>query len=130
MRRLLALALLLAVPAAGAEAAGVSCSYSTEQQLRARAQVIFVGVALDGPATEDGFLVSPARFRVLRYLKSRGPRVVRVTTAVSRQSNGTYAYLSESVLARAGEPWRIYGRRNGRGVIIASPCSGSRIVRG
>ena len=127
MRRLLALALLLAVPAAGAEAAGVSCSYSTEQQLRARAQVIFVGVALDGPTTADGFLVSPARFRVLRYLKSRGPRIVRVTTGVSR----SYGYLSAaSVFAKAGERWRVYGRRNATGTVVTAPCSGSRRVRG
>ena len=123
-RRLLALALLLATAPAGAEAASVSCVVATEQQLRARAQVIFVGVALAGD-NATGTLLSPARFRVVRYVKGRGGRIVRVTTATRREGDG-YSAISIGINPRVGERWRIYGRRNSSGVIVTSACDGSR----
>lgn len=88
---------------------------------RARADVIFDGVAMEGP-TATGV----QRFRVSRYLKGGGPRVVRVRTGVIRRPDGTGSITSVSVLAERGQRWRIYARGSPRGVLRTSVCDGSR----
>jgi hypothetical protein len=101
-----------------------SCIYQTEKQHRAQADVVFGGIFLRGPATR-GMLLSPARFRVVRYLKGRGPRRVRVQTAVRKLGGDTYVWMSEGIDPRAGERWRIYGFKARNGVVRTSLCAGS-----
>jgi hypothetical protein len=110
-----------AVALLGAPAAEASCVLSTPAQQRARATVIFDGVALEGP-TATGI----QRFRVLRYLKGRGPRVVRVATGNVRRADGTGSVTSVSVIAARGQKWRIFARGSAWRVVQTNVCDGSR----
>jgi phosphohistidine phosphatase SixA len=93
----------------------------TPAKQRARADVIFDGRALEGP-TRSG----RQRFRVARYLKGSGPRVVRVYTGRIRRADGTLILTSISVNADRGQRWRIYARRSASGALRTSVCDGSR----
>jgi hypothetical protein len=108
-------ALVLAAPASA------SCIPMTAAQQRARAHVIFDGIALDGP-TATGI----ERFRVIRYRKGTGPRIVRVSTGRKRYPGGGGVVTSVSITARRGETWRIYARRLRPGVFQTNVCDGSR----
>lgn len=125
-------AVLVASPVlAAAPAAFASCIPLTEAQQTADAQVIFEGVALDGPRSGEQ-LVSPVGFRVTRYLKGSGPEVVRVEAGVHRAPDGTFAVTSVDILPKPGEAWRIYGQgaaESGAGIIATSQCAGSRLLR-
>jgi hypothetical protein len=88
---------------------------------RPYADVIFDGVALEG-ATATGV----QRFLVTRYLKGRGPRVVRVDTGTIRRADGSGSVTSVSVVAARGQRWRIYARGSPRKVLRTSVCDGSR----
>ena len=85
---LLAAAVTAVVLAASAQA---SCIPSTTAENRARASVVFVGVALEGP-TPTGV----QRLRVTRYLKGSGPAVVRVSTGHIRRADGSRTFSSVS----------------------------------
>jgi hypothetical protein len=98
-----------------------SCVPVTAAEKRARAHVIFDGVALDGP-TFSGL----ERFRVVRYRKGTGPRIVRLRTGRKRYPGGGGVVTSVSIDARRGETWRIYARRARRGVFETNVCDGSR----
>lgn len=111
-------ALAVLVAAAAAEA---SCVPATVAQQRARADVIFDGVALNGP-TATGV----QRFRVTRYLKGRGPDVVRVSTGNIRRADGSGSVTSVSIDVRRGQRWRIYARGSALNVLRTSVCDGSR----
>lgn len=104
-----------------AAAAEASCIPSTPAQQRARATVIFDGVVLEGP-TATGI----QRFRVARYLKGRGPRVVRVATGNIRRADGTGSVTSVSVIAARGQKWRVFGRGSAWRVVQTNVCDGSR----
>jgi hypothetical protein len=104
-----------------ASTAQASCVPMTAAQQRARASVIFNGVALQGP-TSTGI----QRFRVTRYLKGSGPHIVRVNTANVLRPDGTGTTTSVSLLVKKGEKWRIYGRGSTRQVIRSNVCDGSR----
>jgi hypothetical protein len=114
LARLTAIALL-------ASAAQASCIPMTAAQQRARADVIFNGRALEGP-TATGI----QRFRVARFLKGRGPRIVRVNTMNIRRADGSGSTTSVSLVVRAGQRWRIYGRGSARKVVQSNLCDGSR----
>jgi hypothetical protein len=116
----LAAAIALVVPLA----ADASCVPTTSAQQRARASVIFDGVALED-ATASGI----QRFRVTRYLKGRGPRVIRVATGNIRRADGTGSVTSVSVIAKRGEKWRIYARGSAGRVVQTNVCDGSRRLR-
>jgi hypothetical protein len=122
MQKLAALTVAIAVGgvilAAGAEA---SCIAMSPAEQRARADVIFDGVALEGP-TATGV----QRFRVTRYLKGRGPRDVRVNTGNIRRADGSGSVTSVSVVAARGQRWRIFARGSPRKVLRTSVCDGSR----
>lgn len=105
----------------GVADAYASCVPTTAAQQRARADVIFDGVALSGP-TSTGI----QRFRVTRYLKGRGPDVVRVNTGNVRRADGTGTVTSVSLVVRRGERWRIYARGSALKVLSTSVCDGSR----
>ena len=104
-----------------ATAANASCIRMTPAQQRARADVIFDGVALEG-ATSTGI----QRFGVTRYLKSRGPAVVRVNTGNIRRADGSGTVTSVSIVVKRGERWRIFAQGSARKVVRTSVCDGSR----
>ena len=111
------LAACLVVPA-GARA---SCIFMTAAEQRARAQVIFDGVALEGP-TATGV----QRFRVTRYLKRTGPAVARVQTGTTRRADGTWSTTSISLFVKRGERWRIFAQGSASKVLRTTLCDGSR----
>ena len=113
---LVAGALLLAATPASA-----SCIASSAAELRARADVIFDGKAVEGP-TATGI----QRFRVTRYLKGRGPSIVRVQTGNVRRADGSGSITSVSIVVKRGERWRIFGRGSARKVLQTNQCDGSR----
>ena len=101
--------------------ASASCLPMTAAQQRARADVIFDGIALDGP-TASGV----QRFRVGRYVKGKGPAVVRVQTGNVRRADGTGQVTSVSIIVAKGQRWRIYARGSAQRVLRTSVCDGSR----
>jgi hypothetical protein len=119
------LALLLGVAMTTAllhAAAGrASCIAATAAEQRARADVIFDGVALEGP-TATGI----QRFRVTRFLKGRGPDVVRVQTGTIRRPDGSGSTTSVSLFVKRGERWRIFARGSARRTLRTNVCDGSR----
>jgi hypothetical protein len=98
-----------------------SCILMSPAEQRARADVIFDGVALEGP-TATGV----QRFRVTRYLKGRGPKAVRVDTGRIRRADGSGSVTSVSVTAARGQHWRIFARGSAQKVLRTSVCDGSR----
>jgi len=126
MRLRLSIALLAAAVAAVvlAGSAQASCVPSTVAENRARASVIFDGVALEGP-TRTGV----QRFRVIRYLKGSGPAVVRVNTGHIRRADGSGTLSSVSLMVKRGERWRIYARGSATGILQSNMCTGSRRLR-
>jgi hypothetical protein len=107
--------------AVAASSANASCVPTTAAEQRARADVIFDGVALEGPTARG-----VQRFRVTRYRKGRGPRVVRVNTGYVRRADGTGTITSVSIVVRRGQRWRIFGRGSARKVLQTNVCDGSR----
>ncbi len=101
--------------------ARASCVLVTPAEQRARADVIFDGVALGGP-TRTGV----QRFRVTRYLKGQGPEIVRVKTGTIRRADGTGSTTSVSLFVKRGERWRIFARGSARKVLQTNLCDGSR----
>ena len=94
----------------------------TAKQYKQRADVIFVGVALEGP-TSTGI----QRFSVERYLKGSGPETAAIATGVVARSDGTGSTTSVSVDVNAGERWQIYaGKRLASDVLETNQCAGSR----
>lgn len=121
------LCLLAAGTVFGAVASGASasCLPTTAADQRARASVVFDGVALEGP-TATGV----QRFRVRRYLKGDGPRVVRVQTGTIKRPDGSGSTTSVSLYVKRGERWRIFGRGRAAGVLRTTACDGSRRLSG
>ena len=107
--------LVLAVAEAHASCAPVSSSDRWKL-----AAVIVDARALEGP-TATGV----QRFRVIRYLKGRGPALVRVETGVARNPYGSWVASSEGLFVRRGERWRIFARGPSRRILRTSICDGS-----
>lgn len=121
-RKLLIACVAAAVTAALlASTAQASCIRSSPTEQRARASVIFDGVALDGP-TRTGV----QRFRVTRYLKGSGPGIVRVNTGYIRRPDGTVTLTSVSLIVKRNERWRIFGRGSAKLILQSNACDGSR----
>jgi hypothetical protein len=114
----------------GTRAVAASCvGVSTGQEYRS-ARLVFDGRMLPGAtvSTDDHrVLSSPARVEVNRYLKGHGPRIVRVQTGVTANSNGV-TENSEGILPIAGERWRIFTDRS-RQPLPTSDCNDSRRLR-
>jgi hypothetical protein len=107
-----------------------SCVAVTPAEQFRDARLVFDGTMLPGRVVVLGrtrFLSSPARVRVLRYLKGRGPSAVRVQTGLRAVRNGVVGN-SEGIEPRAGERWRIY-TDNARQPFATTICSGSRRLR-
>ena len=107
-----------------AASAQASCIPSTAAENRARASVVFDGVALEG-ATPTGV----QRFRVTRYLKGSGPAVVRVNTGHIRRADGTRTFSSVSLMVKRSERWRIYARGAATSILQSNMCAGSQRLR-
>ena len=116
-----AVAAAVVADAGAATAASTACAPAGDTAQRARAGVIFVGVAVDGP-TETGI----QRFRVQRYVKGSGPALVRVATGTIRHHGGEVAMPGVSLRVEKGERWRIVGRIARSGVVQSTLCAGSR----
>ena len=101
-------------------AARASCLLMTPAEQRARADVIFDGVALEGP-TSTGV----QRFRATRFRKGHGPGIVRVNTGTIRRPDRT-STTSVSLFVKRGERWRIFARGSARKVLQTNLCDGSR----
>jgi hypothetical protein len=104
---LLAAVLIVACGGSSHGSSAGSCAESSPAQYLARARVIFVGIMLAGRTADIGgarVLVSPARVRVMRYLKGGGPGIVTVATGVT--SGNTVN--EDGIEPQAGQPWRIY----------------------
>jgi hypothetical protein len=87
---------------------------------------VFVGVMLPGPTVsmgQDDVLTSPARVRVVKYLKGDGPRVVTVVTGVTQAGSGV-AVSEDGIQALAGQRWQIYATTRNM-PYQASICAGS-----
>lgn len=100
-------------------------------QYLASAAVAFVGIMLPGPDADAGsgkVLTSPARVRVVRWLKGSGPPVVTVTTAVTRNSAGV-AENEDGITPRAGQRWVIYATSR-QMPYQTTVCSGSALASG
>lgn len=122
-RAVAVLALVTAVVCVGAGPARASCVAVSDGEQRARAGVIFEGVALRGQ-TANGALLSPAYFEVARYLKGSGPEIVKVTTGLTA-SGALVRASSTGITVRPGERWRIYGQRFPEAMVKTSVCAGS-----
>jgi hypothetical protein len=105
-----------------AAVAHASCISLTAAQQRARADVIFDGIALENP-TATGV----QRFRVTRFLKGRGPKIVRVQTGNTLRPDGSGTTTSVSLFVKRGERWRIFARGSARRTLRTSVCDGSRL---
>ena len=122
VNKLTSLSIVAALAAAVHPAEAVaSCVRQTAAEQRARADVIFDGIALEGP-TATGV----QRFRVTRYLKASGPKIARVATGTVRRADGTGTTTSVSVVAERGQRWRIFARGSARSIVRTSVCDGSR----
>ncbi len=118
------------VPAGGTRAVAASCVGLTARQEFKAARLVFDGTMLSGPtvmASHRQVLSSPARLRVTKYLKGRGPRIIRVATAVTSTTRGV-TVNSEGILPIVGQRWRIYTGR-WRQPLPTSDCNGSRALR-
>ena len=118
-RALLLVSLVAALAGGVAQRAAASCVGLTADQQFALADVIFDGVALDGP-TASGL----ERFRVLRYVKSSGPQLIQVETGRRLFADSTMISTT-SITARPGETWRIYAKLRD-GFVRTDQCLGSR----
>lgn len=112
---------------AATTAQGASCTSRSPAAYLALARVAFTGVMLSGPTVSIGqgsFLASPARVRVVRYLKGSGPPTVTVTTAAT-QANGTVVAAEDGIQPQAGQRWTIYTTTQNQ-PYQTSICLGSR----
>ncbi len=113
-------------PAATTQLSAGSCAGSSASEQFARAKVVILGTMLPGPALTFGprrLLTSPARMRVLRYLKGGGSRIIRVVTAVTASGN-TVRESEDAIMPTAGERWKIFSDSR-RSPLATSVCAGS-----
>jgi hypothetical protein len=102
---------------------------TARQEFRA-ARLVFEGRMLRGATVDLGdhrLLLSPARIKVTRYLKGRGPRIVRVQTGLTANHRGV-SESGEGILPAAGQRWRIFTWRS-RQPLPTSDCNGTRRIR-
>lgn len=108
-----------------------SCVGLTRSQEFAAAKVVFDAVMLPGataPGT-NGILASPARARVISYLKGMGPVAATVQTAIQTAPGGATRLNEDGIRPRSREHWRIYAS-NTTAPYATSICLGSHRVAG
>jgi hypothetical protein len=112
------------------QAVAASCAALTPADQFTGARLVFDGRMLKGPTTRlvgRRVLRSPARVRVIRYLKGRGPAVVRVETGTTT-ARGGIVVNEDGIQPAAGQRWRIYSSAS-RQPFTTSLCAGSRMLR-
>lgn len=112
------------------QAVTASCVGLTPAQQFKAAHVVFEGTMLSGPTARVGgqrALRSPARIRVIGYVKGHGPAVVRVDTG-SAAGGGGIVISEDGIEPVAGQDWRIYSDSS-RQPFTTSICAGSRLLR-
>jgi hypothetical protein len=118
LARLLALAPVVILAAAacsgpagsGHVSSAGGCGGGSTPDYLAGATVAFTGIMLPGATVKTGsgdVLVSPAKARVIRYLKGTGPPVVTIETGV-RKSGGEVITNEDGIEPAAGQRWTIY----------------------
>ncbi len=115
----------------GTSAVAASCAGLSAREEFTAAKLVSDGTMLPGSTVQEGqrrVLSSPARVRVSRYLKGRGPRVVRVQTGSTHTGSGV-TVSGEGIQPVAGQRWRIYADRSSQ-PLTTSVCSGSRRLPG
>lgn len=85
-----------------ATAAFAQCAPASEVEHFVRATIVFEGTAQPGGA-QHGALLSPATFKVERYLQGEGPARIQVTTAISDAGDGMFMAVSNGINPLAGE---------------------------
>lgn len=106
-----------------------SCVGLTPSQQYSQARLVVLAKALAGPTVgreAKNVLLSPARMRIIRYLKGHGRSIITVQTAVTK--HGTTVTESEDAIAPvAGQRWHLFltGQRQ---PYRTSICAGSRRV--
>jgi hypothetical protein len=118
------------VASARQNAAAASCAGLRPAQELAAARLVFLGRMLPGPsAVVDGreVLGSPAKVRVMRYLKGAGPRTVTVSSAVTITGNGL-TVAEDGIEPQVGEVWKLYTRSREQ-PYETSTCGGSIRLR-
>jgi hypothetical protein len=106
---------------------GDSCAAASAAAHLKLARTVFIATALPGQA-HGGVLVSPARFRVVSYLKGSGPHEVAVLTGLSVQGNAV-TVGEDGIEPRAGQRWRIY-TTSAHMPYETSDCGGSCVLGG
>lgn len=107
-----------------------SCVGLTLAQQNAEARLVVLARALAGPTVGSGprsVLISPARMRVMRYLKGHGPRIIKVQTAVTKHST-TVTEVEDAISPAAGQGWKLF-LTGQRPPYRTSICAGSKRVR-
>lgn len=110
---------------------GASCGGPSSPAYLASARTAFIGVMLPGPTVSTGqgsVLASPARVRVVRYLKGTGPPVVTVVTAAT-EAGGGVAVAEDGIQPQAGQRWKIYATTQ-HPPYQTSICDGSALMGG
>lgn len=115
--RAVAVALVLVILMPGV--ARAMCLPATDAERLANADIVFDGLVIRGP-------FSPARLKVLRYMKGSGPTELLVETGSRRNSDATITASSTGISPHPGETWRIYGLGTVKGTVTTSACAGSR----
>jgi hypothetical protein len=103
------------------------CAAAAAPEYFAGARIVFTGTMLPGLMVDLGghqVLVSPARVRVIRYLKGNGPKIVTVATGVVRDGDGG-AVSEDGIQPWAGQHWKIY-TSSSRMPYETSICGGSK----
>jgi hypothetical protein len=95
------------------------CLPATDAERLADADIVFEGLVIEGP-------LSPARLKVLRYIKGSGPAELAVKTGNVKNPDGTITANSAGIRPRPGELWVIYGLGTSEGAVVTSSCAGSR----
>lgn len=115
--RAVALALMLVILMPGV--ARAMCLPATDAERLADADIVFEGLVIRGP-------FSPARLKVLRYIKGSGPTERAVDTENTKNPDGTITLSSTGISPHRGETWLIYGLGTVKGIVTTSACAGSR----
>lgn len=127
----LVLLVVLGVALLATSAAATVCAPATPPTPREHlhgADVVLVGVALDGEVFNGEGLFSPARFRVTRYLKGSGPRVVAVETAF-RDAGRLVGVTGGGITPLPGETWKLYAERRAGHPLTTEACTNSHRLR-
>ena len=99
---------------------------ATEADALSRADVVFEGVASDGPIY-GGQLADPIRFRVVEVIKGDSSAKEFLVNGGSQLVAGGLQTSSVALVVQAGEVWRIYASKYGL-ELLTSNCSGSRLL--